>query len=84
MKAQCSGICLLGFDIGVPSSAVAYAHPNCPEHGDDPHHAFELAETDGYGKEYCRCGGVRSLHDGEPYCPHDLFVDGACYQCGQR
>lgn len=26
--------CLTGYDIGLPSSEVAYAYPECPEHGD--------------------------------------------------
>lgn len=30
---QCVG-CLTGHDIGLPSSAVAYPHPECPVHGD--------------------------------------------------
>lgn len=32
-KAECVG-CLTGYDIGLPSSEVAYPHPECPEHGD--------------------------------------------------
>lgn len=33
---RCNGICLYGADIGVPEAGdiVAYAHPDCPEHGD--------------------------------------------------
>lgn len=27
------GICLTGYDIGVPSPGIAYVHPDCPEHG---------------------------------------------------
>jgi hypothetical protein len=33
-EPECNGICLYGSDLGVPSSGVAYAHPDCPEHGD--------------------------------------------------
>lgn len=31
--ASCSGDCLDGHDIGIESSAIAYPHPDCPEHG---------------------------------------------------
>jgi len=31
----CNGICLYGADLGVPEDGgVAYAHLDCPEHGD--------------------------------------------------
>lgn len=34
-EVECNGICLFGGDIGVPEyGGVAYAHPDCPEHGD--------------------------------------------------
>lgn len=33
-EPECNGICLYGSDLGVPSSGVAYAHPDCPEHGE--------------------------------------------------
>lgn len=33
-EPECNGICLYGSDLGVPSSGVAYAHPECPAHGD--------------------------------------------------
>lgn len=33
-EPECNGICLYGSDLGVPSSGVAYAHPDCPAHGD--------------------------------------------------
>jgi hypothetical protein len=34
--AECNGICLSAADIGVPEAGdvIAYAHPDCPEHGD--------------------------------------------------
>jgi hypothetical protein len=35
--AECNGICLTPADVGLPeysSAGIAYAHPNCPEHGD--------------------------------------------------
>lgn len=32
---ECNGICLSGADLGVPEyGGIAYAHPDCPEHGD--------------------------------------------------
>lgn len=34
-ESRCNGICLTGADIGVPEyGGIAYAHPDCPEHGD--------------------------------------------------
>jgi hypothetical protein len=30
----CNGTCLTAADIGLYGSQVAYAHPDCPEHGD--------------------------------------------------
>ncbi len=34
-EKECNGICLYGADLGIPEySDVAYAHPDCPEHGD--------------------------------------------------
>jgi hypothetical protein len=33
--AECSGICLSGHDIGLPSGEIAYPHPDCPIHGAD-------------------------------------------------
>lgn len=27
-------MCLDGYDIGIPSSAIAYVNPICPDHGD--------------------------------------------------
>lgn len=33
-QEECSGACLTGDDIGLPSDAVAYPHPDCPAHGD--------------------------------------------------
>ena len=31
---ECNGICLYASDLGLPYGGVAYAHPDCPEHGD--------------------------------------------------
>lgn len=35
---ECNGICLTPADLGLPEysgpGVVAYAHPDCPEHGD--------------------------------------------------
>lgn len=30
---DCNGLCLTGYDIGIPSGQIAYAHPECDEHG---------------------------------------------------
>lgn len=32
-EPQCNGICMTGYDVGVPHSGIAYAHPECPVHG---------------------------------------------------
>jgi hypothetical protein len=32
--AECSGVCLTGADVGVPFDGIAYAHPDCPLHGE--------------------------------------------------
>ena len=32
------GICLTASDIGLPGNDVAYPHPTCPVHGDEPDH----------------------------------------------
>jgi hypothetical protein len=33
---ECNGVCLSAADIGVPEAGdvIAYAHPDCPAHGD--------------------------------------------------
>ena len=31
---DCIGICLTGYDVGVPSAKVAYGHPDCPVHSE--------------------------------------------------
>ena len=36
-EPECNGICLTPGDIGLPeysSAGIAYAHPDCPAHGD--------------------------------------------------
>lgn len=35
-EEECNGVCLYAADIGVPEAGdvVAYAHPDCPVHGD--------------------------------------------------
>ena len=81
-EKPCNGICLTGYDIGLPSSEVAYAHPTCPAHGDYPDHPFELTETDGHGHELCHCGGVRATHWEEEPCAHLVFRNGHCFDCG--
>lgn len=35
MTDECNGICLSAADLGFPEvGGIAYAHPDCPEHGD--------------------------------------------------
>ncbi len=33
-EPECNGICLSAADIGIPASGIAYAHPECPAHGE--------------------------------------------------
>jgi len=53
--SQCNGICLSAGDIGVPEAGdvIAYAHPDCPEHG-DPLQDNENTQTCGGGDETLR------------------------------
>lgn len=51
---ECNGICLSAADIGVPEySGIAYAHPDCPEHG-DPLEDFPELDICGGGEENLR------------------------------
>lgn len=84
MSAQCNGICMTGYDIGLESSAIAYPHPNCPAHGYNPAHPFEFAYVDGHGHEYCKCDAVRSTHEDEEPCYHPTFSSGHCFDCGWK
>ncbi len=53
-EAECNGICLYGSDLGVPEyGGVAYAHPDCPAHGDPLEENPEL-EICGGGDESAR------------------------------
>jgi len=51
---ECNGICLTASDIGLPefhrSGEVAYAHPDCPVHGDpmDAEPDAEVCDAGGY------------------------------------
>jgi hypothetical protein len=36
MDAICNGICLSGWDVGVPYDGVAYPHPECELHSGRP------------------------------------------------
>lgn len=57
MKDECNGICLTAADIGLPeysrTGEVAYAHPDCPEHG-DPLEDDSEADVCGGGDESLR------------------------------
>lgn len=44
-EEECNGICLTGYDIGVPFPGIAYPHPDCPAHG----RQGEPLEGDGHG-----------------------------------
>lgn len=56
-EAECSGICLTPGDIGLPEydgpDVVAYAHPDCPAHG-DPLEDNPEADVCGGGDEALR------------------------------
>lgn len=51
-ETQCNGICLSAADIGVDGygDMIAYAHPDCPEHG-DPQDEEPDADVCGDGDE---------------------------------
>lgn len=41
MTDNCNGRCVTAADIGVGTFLqIAYPHPMCPEHGDDPMHDY--------------------------------------------
>jgi hypothetical protein len=46
--SECNGICVTSSDLGVPEYGhmVAYAHPDCPEHGDPQEEYPELDVCD--------------------------------------
>ncbi|QDN64396.1 hypothetical protein [Streptomyces sp. S1D4-14] len=65
VTAECNGICLSASDIGVGEygDMIAYAHPDCPEHG-DPLEDDPAAEICGGGDEsqrYVREEDVRGV-----------------------
>ncbi len=33
-EPECNGICMSGYDIGLPNGGIAYPHPDCELHGD--------------------------------------------------
>jgi len=35
---ECNGICMTGYDVGIPDPGIAYPHPDCPVHGDPKEH----------------------------------------------
>jgi hypothetical protein len=68
-QPQCNGICLFGSDIGVPSDAIAYAHPDCELHGH-----LAAYEVDGSPRV------DRRYHLGVADRPDiDIVVDGPTY-----
>lgn len=68
VTAECNGICLTPADIGLPEyggpGVVAYAHPDCPEHG-DPLEDDENSETCGGGDESLRYVREEDVRGGE-------------------
>lgn len=52
---ECNGICLSGADLGVPEyGGIAYAHPDCPEHGDPLNEEPDADVCDAGGLEHLR------------------------------
>ena len=65
--SECNGICLSAADIGVPEyPGIAYAHPDCPEHG-DPLQDDENTVTCGGGDE-----GLRYVREEDIEEEHNL------------
>lgn len=59
-EPSCNGICLTGFDLGVPEyRGIAYAHPECEVHGDP-----EYGELDSL--PYDLAEGPHSWSNGSP------------------
>ncbi len=57
MTPQCNGLCLSGYDVGIPYGDIAYPHPHCSEHGSGCP-GFSLHYADSIGRMvcgYCRC-----------------------------
>ena len=67
VQKECNGICMSGWDIGIPSSGIAHAHPDCELHG-DPDTACPCCE--GWGSHY----GDDTTPPGE----NDAYVCAAC------
>lgn len=42
---SCNGICLHSYEIGLPGSQIAYAHPDCDLHGSRDPDSPEQEET---------------------------------------
>lgn len=62
--SECNGICLYAADIGLPEygDVVAYAHPDCEEHGDPLE--YDIAEdTCGFGEENLRYIREEDIYD---------------------
>ena len=60
--SECNGICLYGADLGVPEyGGVAYAHPDCPAHGDPDYYqeAAEECDSSNEGLRFVREADVR-------------------------
>jgi len=56
-EEACVG-CLTGYDIGLPSSDVAYPHPECPVHSEhEPEPLSQEQEEAMAAGAHCWCGG---------------------------
>lgn len=53
MDSICNGICMTGWDIGVPYDGIAYAHPDCDLHGDPDEECFHGYPQQGTGCLIC-------------------------------
>ena len=64
---ECNGICLLGADLGVPEyRGIAYAHPDCPEHGDPLGEEPDADVCDAWGYEHLRYVREEDVYDALP------------------
>lgn len=64
VDAECNDICLYAGDIGLPEygNVVAYAHPDCPLHG-DPLEEGPEADICGNGAENLRYVREEDIND---------------------
>jgi hypothetical protein len=67
-EAECNGICLTPADLGMPEyggdRVIAYAHPDCPEHGDPVKDGPELETCSPGQDEDARYVREEDVHGG--------------------